>query len=92
MIKLFTKKDKRTDTEKLIDEEIYYLAAEAKTADECAGVIGLLEKRFPVKEKMKPDTKAMIFANLAGILLILCFERLNIITSKALSFVMKGRV
>jgi len=91
-MKLFTRKDKRTDAEKIIDENIMKLAEEAKTADECDGVIGLLEKRYPKKEKIKPDTKAMIFANLVGILLILCFEKLNIITTKALSFVMKGRV
>lgn len=92
MKKLFFKQDKRTETEIFIDDEIKKLAEEAKTATEISGVLSLMEKRFPKKEKISANTKAMIFANLAGILLILCFERLNVITTKALSFVLKGRV
>ena len=42
--------------------------------------------------KFTPDTLLIVGGNLAGILLILNFERLDIVRSKALSFVLKGRV
>ena len=42
--------------------------------------------------KFTPDTLLIVGGNLAGILLILNFERLDIVRSKAISFVLKGRV
>ncbi|HRX15969.1 MAG TPA: hypothetical protein P5123_06625 [Spirochaetota bacterium] len=42
--------------------------------------------------KVKPDTIAIVMTNLIGIGMILGYERVNIITSKALGFVLKGRV
>ena len=45
-----------------------------------------------IKWKISPDTIALIIANLAGILLVLCYEKLDIITSKAFSLIMKGRI
>ena len=58
-----------------------------------------LKERYDVLSKMlepswtiSPDTVAIISANLLGIVLILNHERLNIISSKAMSFVIKGRV
>lgn len=44
------------------------------------------------KWKISPDTLLIVGGNLLGILLILNFEKADIITSKALSFVLKGRV
>jgi len=42
--------------------------------------------------KVSPDTVAQIAGSILGIVLILGFERANILTSKALSFVLRGRV
>ena len=42
--------------------------------------------------KISPDTLVIVAANLLGIILILKYEQLDIISSKALSFVIKGRV
>ena len=39
-----------------------------------------------------PDTLIIAATNLAGIFLILNFEKLDIVRSKAMGFVMKGRV
>ena len=39
-----------------------------------------------------PDTILVVGGNLVGILLILNFEKFDIVRSKALSFVLKGRV
>lgn len=40
-------------------------------------------------KKLSPDTRAMIAANLAGIVLIISHERLNVITTKATSLLVK---
>jgi len=42
--------------------------------------------------KISPDTLLIVGGNLLGILLILNFEKMDIVTTKALQFVMKGRV
>lgn len=42
--------------------------------------------------KVSSDTILIVAGNLLGILLILKYEQLDIITTKAMSFVLKGRV
>jgi len=49
-------------------------------------------KAIEAKRSISPDTWAAVGANLLGILLILNYERLGIITTKALTFVAKGRI
>jgi hypothetical protein len=48
----------------------------------------LAEKKW----KISPDTLLVVGANLLGIVLILKQEKIDIISSKALNFVLKGRV
>lgn len=43
------------------------------------------------KWNVSPDTMAVVAGNLLGIILILKHEELNVITSKAMNFVIKGR-
>lgn len=61
----------------------------AKIADQVVKLYKLKEIDAP--KRVSPDTWALIGANLAGIILILGHERINVITSKALSFVSKLR-
>jgi len=42
--------------------------------------------------KVSPDTLLVVAGNLLGIVLILTYEKANIITTKALNFILKGRV
>ena len=42
--------------------------------------------------KFSPDTVLVVAGNLIGILAILNFEKMDIIRSKAISFVLKGKV
>lgn len=42
--------------------------------------------------KISPDTVLVVAGNLLGILLILTYEKADIITSKAINFILKGRV
>lgn len=52
----------------------------------------LYELKGKKKFKVSPDTVAVVVGNLAGIVLILNHERLHVVSSKALGFVMRGRV
>lgn len=66
------------------------------TTDDYAKFVDQLIKLQTLKDNSSPqrlsaDAKATLFANLAGILLILNHERAGIVTSKALSFVSKLR-
>lgn len=42
--------------------------------------------------KISPDTVLVVAGNLLGILLILTYEKTDFITSKAINFILKGRV
>lgn len=91
----FTKRDRRNKVERRIDEKIEEFIDQAMTKEEVAEVIGLVkDKNEMLASKprlIKPDTMALIAANLLGIVLIMNFEKANVITSKALGFVMRGR-
>ena len=41
--------------------------------------------------KVTPDTLLTVFANLAGILLVLNYEKIDIIRSKAFGMIMRGK-
>lgn len=97
---IFTKKDKRTNLEREIDVLVLKLAG---TFDEHSKEYGdnlaILERLVSLNDKIQnqkkdtvsKDTLVVVAGNLLGIALILSYEKLNIITSKALSFVIKGR-
>lgn len=64
--------------------------------DEYAKLLGHAERLHEMLDKPKPtpvsrDTLATIAANLAGILLIIRHEDVNVIASKALGFVIRTR-
>lgn len=42
--------------------------------------------------KVSPDTLLLVGANILGLILILNYEKMGIVTSKALNFVLRGRV
>lgn len=48
-------------------------------------------KEMDSSKHVSADTKAIVIGNLAGIALILAYERAHVVTSKALGFVMKSR-
>lgn len=95
-----TKKDKRTNLEKEIDAVICNLENLDEDSEEYNEVLSALERLAGVHEKLNsrkanklsPDTVAIVVGNLLGIILILKYEKLDIITTKALGFVIKGRV
>ena len=63
-------------------------------SDEYAAMVARLETLYSLKEKpqrVSPDTLATVVANLTGIVMIVGHERLHVVTSKALQFIMKLR-
>jgi hypothetical protein len=91
------KKDKRTNLEKEIDSVIFEMSTLNPADDKYAIMADNLEKLLKMKScdkkaTISPDTIAIIAGNLLGIILILGYEKANVITSKALGFVLKGRV
>ena len=100
---IFTKKeDKRTDLEKEIDGLIKNLnTISTIDSEDYEETLSKIERLATLKEKLdkakvnddkiSKDTLVVVAGNLLGIGLILGYEKLNIITSKALSFVIRGR-
>lgn len=65
-------------------------------SDEHAKMLIQLTQLYKLKEstpsvRVSPDTLVIVFGNLVGIVLILQYEKLNVVASKAVGFVMKAR-
>lgn len=95
-MKKFTRGNKPSMLEEEIKKVYEELSAYSPGTKEYSEVLDNLERLYKVSENktksISPDTIAMIAGNLLGIGLILGYEKTNIITSKALGFVLKGRV
>jgi hypothetical protein len=59
------------------------------TLDRVKELSKLKEQNSP--KRVSPDTAALIAGNLAGIVLIISYEHVHVIASKALGFVLKSR-
>jgi hypothetical protein len=100
MFKILTKKDKHMGLEREIDKVISDLSTLKKDSDEYDATLSILERLATLdgkikksdKEKLSRDTIALVVGNLLGIVLILNYEKTDIIRTKALGFVMRGRV
>ena len=93
----FTRKDKRTNLEKEIDRVLTFMDdVDPDTEDYVAtskNLLALYEaKSKETKKHISPDTIVVVMGNLLGIGLILIHEKTEIITTKALGFILKGRV
>lgn len=89
--------DDRTALDEQIDDAHDQLRKIDPSDDKFKTILGVLERLYAIKDNQKPDrisadTKAVIAGNLAGILLILNFERMHVATSKALGFVLRSRL
>lgn len=89
-------KKEKTMLEKEIEEVLLDMKNMCVDSDEYEVALDHLSTLYEIKSKEKkwnvsPDTMAVVVANLLGIILILKHEELNVITSKAMNFVIKGR-
>ena len=97
MFRLFTKKNKQTALELEIAAVLEIMKQCMPCSEEYTKMNENLEKLYKMEaikreQKIKKDTILIIAGNLLGIALILGFEQAGAITTKALGFIIKGRV
>lgn len=86
-------KRKRSQTEMEVDRKIEDFALKARTPEELETVIKLMKGRNEANIKVqsvKPDTWVLAITNLAGLVLVLNYEKLSVISGKAIGFVLRG--
>ena len=93
---IFTKKDKRTNLEKEIDSVLLIMSGYSPASTEYTSMMNNLEKLYKARDdeksrRVKPDTLWVVGGNLVGVFGMLYYERINIITSKVLGHIVKGR-
>jgi hypothetical protein len=94
---MFTRKrPEPSKLDEVIDELLNEMLATDIDSDEYSKLLEKVTKLYKLKEPYIPkalsrDTLLLVAGNLAGIILILSYERVNILTSKAAGFVMKLR-
>ena len=94
---MFTRKPKDgTVVDDLIDALRDRMIEEGPGSDEYSKMLDQLTRLYKLKEvdipkRVSPDTLVLVAGNLAGIILILGYEKANVLTSRALNFVMKLR-
>lgn len=85
-----------TELETALTRALNELRNHDVNSEEYATILTRVSELHKMKEAEKPDsvskdTQALIAANLTGIAMMIAFERNNVITSKALSFIQKPR-
>ena len=88
--------DKPATLQELIDLVQTQMLLEGADSDKFQEMSEQLEKLYAMKKsnrssRVSPDALVAVAGNLLGIGLILQHERLHVVTSKALSFVMKTK-
>lgn len=96
MLIKFSKLDMRTKLEKEIDNLLDEMSLIKPSSEEYKKMTENLEMMYKAKSHervrhISPDTIAVVAGNLAGLVLIMNFEKANVITTKALGFVIRGR-
>lgn len=84
------------ELDRVIHELETDMASREGDSEEYATMLNRLERLYKLKEKnsprrWSPDTLLLVGGNLAGILIIVLHERVNVITSKAMSYAGKIR-
>lgn len=84
----------QTGLEAAIEQLLFEMRGFPAESDEYAQCVQQLDTLYKLKdidktERVKPDTYALIAGHLAGILVIVLFERNNVLATKALGFVKK---
>jgi hypothetical protein len=90
----FGKKSKLTSAiDSILDDMKAYGAGSSEYGTMADNLEKLCKAKSYEKQRgVSPDTIAIGVVNLIGIILILKHEKIDIVTSKALGFVLKGRV
>lgn len=94
---IFTKKRKRPNIKREIESILDEMSYLSKDSAEYAQMASQLKLLYDLDDKKKDrgvkwDTIAVVAGNLLGIIIIVGYERASVLTSKALAFIIKGRV
>ena len=86
----------KSELEQAISEVLFEMHGFGSESDEYAQQVDQLVKLHALKEcevpqRVSKDTMLIVAGNIVGILLILTYERANVVTSKALNFLFKLR-
>lgn len=91
------KKSEDSGLQKVIDQLLESMTDEDPGSVDYTRKVDHLTKLYELKERknatrrVSPDTMAIVAGNLAGILMIVGHEKAHVVTSKALSFILKAR-
>ena len=97
-MKRTNRKDKRTELEKEIDKLLEGLKKVPYDSEDYGTRLKVIERLSALKEdktkkRVSGDTWAIVGAQLLGMIILVCHEELgHVITSKAFSWIVKGRV
>lgn len=96
MLKL-TKQKNKTNIEKEINRLIFQAGCEEPDSEKYSKIVEEVErlckaKSYETEKSISPDTVLTVIGSILGIILILGYEQVGVISSKALGFVIKGRV
>ena len=88
---------KKSRLDEVIDLILYDMSLLDAYSDEYEKMAINLEKLLKAKsyeqpKRISPDTIAIVIGNLIGIVLVLRYEKIDIITSKAFNLLLRGRV
>jgi hypothetical protein len=97
MFGITRKKDNRTNLEKEIDSVLAIMSSYQPGSDEYTTMTKNLELLYKAKShqsdrRVSPDTVVTVVGSLLGMVMIMTYERTEVITTKALGFILKGRV
>lgn len=88
---------KKTDLDKAIDSVFQEMETINADSEEYSKMVQQLETLYKIRSSTKDNrvdvnTVVTVAGNLLGIVMILNYERLHIVTTKALGFVMKTKL
>jgi len=97
MFGITRKKDKRTKLEKEIESVLSIMKQYPPDSNEYTAMTKNLEVLYKAdshksERRVSPDTVVTVVGSLAGMVLIMIFERTEVITTKAFGWILKGRV
>lgn len=84
----------KSKLDEVIDNVFSEMAGESSDSEEYAKMVDQLTKLYALRDtqnpkRISPDTLAIVLGNLLGIVIIVGHERAHVVTSRALSFIMK---
>jgi hypothetical protein len=87
------KKDE-THLDEAIDQALIEMTEYGPTSPEYPDMLAYVERLNAIKNnkrRISPDTFAIVLGNLLGIVIIVSYERMHVVTSKGMNFILKPK-